>query len=183
MAPTTSTAPKLSRHARKFFAKEFATAKQNTEPILRRPAQKSIPLAFPARGTVPIADLVARLQASLREERKEILEPLLHRLQTLGRNFADGRAIPLQSIEDGLGLWEGYLDRLHDLHITQIRLAGRSEEHEDRCALPLIELEGDPARGKYRLQVIRGVWNGHNYPVAQYRGLLGLVLLRIDFVG
>ncbi len=174
----TSSTPRPTRRARRFLAKEFAFAKRKTEPVLHRQRwRKPVQRAPEAKGTVPVADLVARLQAGLRTERKEILEPLLHRLQALGRNFTEGRAIPLQAVEDGLNLWETYLERLHDLHINQIRLAGQSDEHPDRCALPLIEIEGDPNRGKYRLKVIRAVWNSHNYQVSQYRGLLGLVLI------
>ncbi|MFZ0700038.1 MAG: hypothetical protein WAN74_07630 [Thermoplasmata archaeon] len=171
--PSTS---KPRRSPRRFLAKELARAKQKTDPMLHR-RRKTVRSTLETRATVPVGDLVARLQTDLRTERKEILEPLLHRLQALGRNFTQGREIPLSDVEDGLNLWETYLERLHDLHINQIRLAGPGEDHSDRCALPLIEIEGDPDRGRYRLKVIRSVWDEHNYHVSQYRGLLGLVLI------
>lgn len=74
-------------------------------------------------------------------------------------------------------LWEAYLERLHDLHVGQFRLAGPSPEHADRCAVPLIDIEGDPERGTQRIRAIRAMWSGYNYHLGGYRQLLGLILV------
>ncbi len=102
----------------------------------------------------------------------KILEPLLDRLEAIGKDLTDGHDIPSEIIEEGLALWERYLQQLHDQHIGQFRLAGPREDHPDRCALPLIDIESDSDRSAYR---IGAMWSGYNLHVGGYRELLGLI--------
>jgi len=125
---------------------------------------------------VPAEYLVTRLQLELRTEREQVLEPLLHRLQLLGKNLTEGLEVPPEVIEEGLVLWEAYLRTLHDTHVGQFRLAGASEDHPERCAVPLAEIESDPDRGIYRIRAIRAMASGYKAHVGGYRMLLGLIL-------
>ena len=125
---------------------------------------------------MPADVLVARLQRDLRNEREQILDPLLRRLKAIGETLTEEHDVPSAVIQRGLGLWEEYLTRLHDLHVSQFRLAGFREDHAERCAVPLIAIEGDPDRGNYRIRAIRAMWSGYHFHVGGYRELLGLIL-------
>jgi hypothetical protein len=98
-------------------------------------------------------------------------------LKAIGQCLTEDLDVPPEVIEEGLVLWESYLTHLHDLHVGQFRLVGLNEEHAARCAVPLVDLEGDPDRGSYRVRAIRAMWSGYNFHVGGYRELLGLVLV------
>lgn len=167
-----------SRTPREVVTQGVQKVERRVGPALHRRRARSTTRRSPAtKGTVSSATLVARLQKDLREERQQVLEPLLARLRAIGQRLGAEQDVPPEVIEEGLVLWEEYLTLLHNRHVGQFRLAGPSDEHPDRCAVPLIDIEGDPDRGAYRIRAIRAMWSGYNFHVGGYRNLLGLILV------
>ncbi len=165
------------RSPRRFLSDEVHRAERRAAPVLhRRRWQQSRSQAPKTKGTIPAEEFVAQLQSDLRTEREKVLEPLLHRLQAMGKYLTEEHDVPPEIIEEGLVLWEMYLRRLHDLHIGQFHVAGPREDHPEPCALPLMEIENDPDRGAYRIRVIRAMESSYKFHVSGYRELLGIVL-------
>ena len=122
-------------------------------------------------------DLVRQLQEELRQERRQVLEPLLRRMTEYGRRLRRGERLPVEVLREGLDLWETYLNRIHNVHVGQFVAARASIPHTDACTLPLAQLEQEPDRSQARLRECRSMLAGYESRPALYSTLLALSLL------
>lgn len=127
-------------------------------------------------GGVASADLIGKLQAELRLERAEILEPLLHRFSQLGERMRSGAHVPPEVVEEGLRLLDDYVRQLHEVHIREFAEAGLDMDHSDVCYLPMAQIEGEPERAERRVATVRALLSGYRARLHGYDRLLGLEL-------
>lgn len=155
---------------------------ERTRTILRRLLFRSRarPTGKPATDEDPEARAATdrslrELRAEIAFERAEVLEPLLHRLQELGERLSLREEVPAPSLDEGLGLWQAYIERLHDPHIREIAaVAGHGgAEGSDST---LLEIEHDPPRAHARIGEIRAMLTDYaeGYPV--FGSLMGPAL-------
>jgi hypothetical protein len=119
---------------------------------------------------------VLQLRAELVEERKRVLEPLLHRLSEFAGQLEQGNPVPAKVVRDGIDLWQIYVKRLHDVHIGQFAAARSSVPHSTRCTLPLVALSEDPERAELRIAEVRLVLANYTAKPKANAALLGAVL-------
>lgn len=129
-----------------------------------------------AKGTVPSAELVDRLEKSLASEREEVFYPLLRRMRNMSELLSAGKDVPSSVIDEGLELWEQCLSRLHDPHIRQIQTAGLREEESRTGATAFSELVADVDRARTRIGTMRGALTAYEAEPKIYRTLLSLVI-------
>ncbi|HTW40650.1 MAG TPA: hypothetical protein VMF04_07370 [Thermoplasmata archaeon] len=154
-------------------------ARRSIEDALHLPHRARVgPRLPPVEHAAPAEARAAVLQlrAELVEERKEVLEPLLHRMSELADLLTQGKPVPAQVIRDGLDLWQVYVERLHDVHVGQFAAARSSSPHTDSCTLPLVELSEDPERAELRIGEVRLVLVNYESKPKLNAALLGSVL-------
>ncbi len=127
-------------------------------------------------GDLSTEAVIAALLKDLRNEREEVLEPLLHRLREIGEIIGQGEAVSVPVLEEGLELLEAYLHRLHEVHVQGFARATPGVPHNDTCLLPLVALEGEPDRAEHRVASIRGALVGYRAHWPGAAALLGLVI-------
>jgi hypothetical protein len=140
-----------------YLATHAAGARRSIEDVLHLPHRGRT-------GAVVDEQLIAspearaaalELRTELVQERKEVLEPLLHRMSEVADLLEKGQEVPASVVREGLDLWQIYVKRLHDVHVGQFAATRSSVPHTDPCSLPLIEVSGDPERAELRIGEVR----------------------------
>ncbi len=139
-----------------------------------RPSIEGLP-----EGVANTTELVRAFLEELGTERREILEPLLHRMSELGERLSEGDVVPPAVLEEGLSLWDAHLQRLRNAHVSQFLSARSSIPHTEACSIGLVQLQDEPLRGATRVQELRTLVSGYEGKPALYRPLLGEVLTAI----
>lgn len=170
--------PSPSR-TRPYLDTRASGARRSIENALHLPhARRAVPVLPKVEPAAPAEARAAvlKLRAELVEERKQVLEPLLHRMSELAELLQKGTPVSAQVVRDGLDLWETYVSRLHDVHVGQFAAARSSVPHAEACTLPLIELSEDPERAELRIGEVRLVLVNYESKPKLNAALLGAVL-------
>lgn len=167
------------RRARTYLREHASLARKTVGGAIhpgRRRFAESLRSGPDEAPTANSTSLVRELQQELRDERRTVLVPLLHRMSELGRRLNSGQRVPPKVIEEGLDLWQIYVARLHDVHVGQFVAARTSIPHVEACSLPLVQIEQEPGRAETRIDEMRSMLLGYEGRPQLYRALMGLTL-------
>ena len=125
-------------------------------------------------------EIVRELIDELQHERQDILEPLLRRMSALGQSLSAGRPVPAEILRSGLTIWQKYVDRMLDVHVSQFTVARSSISHTQECRLSLAQLEDEPGQSAGRVNEIQTLLGGYALRPQSYIRLLGNVLVGLS---
>ncbi len=150
-------------------------ARATLRRILHRPRARPAarePTAEEQEARAATTEALGELREELAFERQEVLEPLLHRLQEFAERLAHEEEIPPPAFEEGLDLWQAYVERLHDAHIRAMASVGARKGASEGDDLTLAELEHDPPRAQARIGEIRAMLAGYAEGYRVFGGLM-----------
>jgi hypothetical protein len=124
-------------------------------------------------ATLPIEPVLRQLVSELRDERTEVLDPLLHRLVELGDRLIRGDNVGVETVDRAIQLIDDYLRTLHNVHVRQFAEAGISDLHPEVCSLPIVLIEQEPERAERRLASVRAMLGGYRARFPGYHEMLG----------
>ena len=141
-----------------------------------RTERKAVPVLAPVASSEPAGVVDAELRTELANERTEILEPLLRRVNDFAERLARGEELPAGIVQDGIDLWEIYVHRLHDVHIAQFSAARSSMSHDEAVTSPLAKIVQDSQQAELRIGELRLVLAAYSVHPKMSAMLLSTVL-------
>jgi hypothetical protein len=181
MSDTSETSPPVpqSPRTKKRFRERTAATRAAFHRALHRSAAPEPAAAIsPEERAAQAATEQAldELRTELSFERKQVLEPLLHRLQEFAERLGQGENVPAKLLDEALNLWQAYDDRLHDEHIHQLVAIGAAGAPPSEMEPTLGEIEQDPPRARARVGEVRAMLVAYAEGYRVFGGLISPAL-------